>query len=69
MGRSMSDRYDDMSTADLLREVCRKLDRIEKQGAPTVVSSHRGVPVVNRGPAERVLTDKQTKALAHLVRR
>ena len=29
-----TDRYDSMSTADLLREVCRKLDRIEKQGAP-----------------------------------
>ncbi|GAA1881871.1 hypothetical protein [Williamsia serinedens] len=32
----MSDRYDDMSTADLLREVCRKLDRIEKQGDRSV---------------------------------
>lgn len=31
------DKYDDMGTADLLREVCRKLDRIEKQGAPKVV--------------------------------
>lgn len=39
----MSDCYDDMSTADLLREVCRKLDRIEKQGAPVVVHNAKVV--------------------------
>ena len=33
----MSDRYDDMGTADLLREVCRKLDRIEAHSAPVHV--------------------------------